>query len=102
MYKAIVKFADIQDNYTIYNPGDTYPRKGICVSDARLWELVTGNNRRGIPLIAAVEAPKTGGKPKKAEPVEDFMNKPEISPEQPVKEEAKKPVKRGRKKKDAE
>lgn len=100
MYKATVRFADIQDNYTVYNPGDTFPRTGKTVSRDRIAELSTCANRRGIPLIALVEAPETVKKPVKAEIPEDFMNKPEISPDEP-KEEAKKPVKRGRKKKDA-
>lgn len=94
MYKAIESFADIQDNNTIYKPGDVFPRNGVTVSNERLLELSSTNNLLRKPLIAAVEAPKRAEKPIVAEIDEDFMNKPEIAEE--------KPKKRGRKNKDAE
>lgn len=94
MYKAIVSFADVQDNNTIYNPGDIFPRNGVTVSNERLLELSSRNNTLGKALITAVEAPKRAEKPAKAEIDEDFINKPEIAEE--------KPKKRGRKNKDAE
>jgi hypothetical protein len=108
MYKVIVRFADIQDSYTVYNPGDIYPREGLKVSAERLAELTSANNKRGVPVIVFVKdytptepsiSPKKVEKPEEAEIPEDFMNKPETGKKTPT--EAKKPIKRGRRKKDA-
>ena len=55
MYKVIKYFEDLQDNSRPYNEGDTYPRKGLRVSKARLAELASNKNRRGEPLIVEVE-----------------------------------------------
>lgn len=64
MYKVIEYFEDLQDKKFAYNVGDKYPRKGIEVTDKRIEELATTQNRRKIPLIKKVEEkPK---KPKKA------------------------------------
>lgn len=102
MYKVIVRFADIQDNYTIYNPGDTFPRNGLKVSAARLEELLSPANRRGKALIQYIpeEQPK---KPEKAPEKKTATNT--ITKVKKAKDGAntteEKP-KRGRKKKDAE
>ena len=61
MYKVIEYFTDLQDNDRPYNVGETFPRKGLKVSDERLAELAGTENRRGIKLIEFVE-----DKPKKA------------------------------------
>ena len=63
MYKVIEYFEDLQDNSFAYNAGDKYPRKGIEVTDKRIKELATTQNRRKIPLIKKAEEKK----PKKAE-----------------------------------
>ena len=52
MYKVIKLFADLQDNNHVYNVGDTYPRKGVSVTDARIAELAGNTNKQGTPLIA--------------------------------------------------
>ena len=54
-YKTIVFFTDLQDKGHPYNVGDPFPREGFSVSDARLNELASGKNRRGIPLIEKME-----------------------------------------------
>lgn len=65
MYKVIEYFEDLQDKKFAYNVGDEYPRKGLEVTDKRIEELATTQNRRKIPLIKKVEEkPK---KPKKAD-----------------------------------
>ena len=94
MYKVIKFFTDLQDNSYAYREGETFPREGVKVSDARLKELSTTANRRGIPLIEKVEdEPKAE---EVIEPAEDFMNPPEEKP-------AEKPrKKRGRPRNDAE
>lgn len=58
MYKVIVTFHDAQDNFHEYLVGDTYPREGLEVSEARLKELSTDQNRRVMPLIQKVAAKK--------------------------------------------
>lgn len=63
MYKAIKRFADLQDNNHVYEAGDVFPRKGFNVSDARLAELSSSKNKQHEPLIELVkEAPKTAAK----------------------------------------
>lgn len=58
MYKVIEFFHDLQDGCHAYNPGDTFPREGMNVSDDRLAELAGTNNRRGVQLIEKVEPKK--------------------------------------------
>ncbi len=53
-YKVIENFADLQDKQHVYLAGDTFPRKGVEVSDERIAELSGSNNRIGIPLIEKV------------------------------------------------
>ena len=51
MYKAIVYFTDAQDNGYQYNVGDTFPRVGLVVTPERTRELLSGDNKRGVPVI---------------------------------------------------
>lgn len=53
-YIATEYFEDIADRRHKYKVGDTFPRKGLTVSEARLAELSSDGNRRGRPVIAAV------------------------------------------------
>ena len=62
-YKVIDYFEDLQDNSFAYNVGDEYPRKGLEVTDKRIKELATTQNRQKKPLIKKVEEKK----PKKAD-----------------------------------
>lgn len=71
-YRVIEKFTDLKDDNHVYNPGDAFPREGAEVSDARLAELSSESNRRGIPLIEKVagslyNTPVTPVQPEKAE-----------------------------------
>ena len=54
MYKALISFTDLEDNNYRYHPGDIFPRYGIEVSAERISDLLTGNNRRHIPVIEEV------------------------------------------------
>lgn len=56
-YKVIKKFRDLQDNAYIYNVGDKYPRKGR-LNKERVEELMSNNNKMGIPLIMEIEGDK--------------------------------------------
>lgn len=51
MYKVIKYFTDLQDKDHAYNVGDTYPRKGLKVTDERIAELAGSENKQGVPLI---------------------------------------------------
>lgn len=53
--KVIKYFTDLQDNNHEYNEGDVFPREGKEVSEERLAELSTKNNRQGVPLIERVQ-----------------------------------------------
>lgn len=54
-YEVIRYFTDAQDNEHAYHEGDIYPRDGLSVSDARVKDLLSGNNFQRIPLIKRIE-----------------------------------------------
>ena len=58
MYRVIEYFTDLQDDDHEYRTGDIFPREGLKVSEARLAELASAENLRGIPLIELVEPEK--------------------------------------------
>lgn len=60
MYRVIEYFTDLHDDDHEYREGDVFPREGLKVSEARLAELVSAENLRGIPLIELVEPEKAG------------------------------------------
>ena len=55
MYRVLERFSDLTDGGHVYKIGDRYPRKGLDVTDARLKELQSAENRRKKPLIFALE-----------------------------------------------
>ena len=54
-YTVIHYFEDLQDFNHPYKVGDTFPRLGMVVTDARLKELASSNNKQHKPLIKKVE-----------------------------------------------
>lgn len=94
MYRVIAPFTDLQDNNFKYQLGAEYPRAGLEVSKARIEELSTKKNRRGIPLIE-----KIGVDPvelEKEEPLPFTEPAEEIEEEKPVeKPKAKRSRKKG-------
>lgn len=68
-YEVIRYFTDAQDNEYAYHEGDTYPRDGLSVSDARVKDLLSGNNFQKIPLIRRVE----NAQPKKVKKAEEIV-----------------------------
>lgn len=58
MYKVLRHFYDLANNGYEYNEGDVYKHDGV--SDKRLAELSSANNKLGVPLIVKIEQ-----KPKK-------------------------------------
>ena len=51
-YTVICAFNDLRDNGHLYKVGTTYPRAGMSVTDKRIAELSTDNNKAHRPLIA--------------------------------------------------
>ena len=64
MYKVLKHFTDLQDKGYPYNEGDIFPRDGLVVSEARLKELSSTNNRRKEILIEFVEEEQVQEEPK--------------------------------------
>lgn len=64
MYRVLAYFTDLQDNNHPYTEGKPFPRDGLTVSEARLKELSSTNNKRGIKLIEFVEEEQVQGQPK--------------------------------------
>ena len=64
MYRVLETFDDLMDAtptkggmiYHRYEKGDLYPRPGATPTMARVMELASDQNRRGMPLIAPVVA----------------------------------------------
>jgi hypothetical protein len=54
-YQVIHYLQDLQDFNHKYQVGDTFPRLGLKVTDGRLEELASSNNKQGKPLIEKVE-----------------------------------------------
>lgn len=67
MYRVIKSFTDLQDGNYLYRVGDEFPRTGKKVTDERIDELASPDNRQRTPLIKAVDEPK-------AEPVADVTD----------------------------
>ena len=90
MYKVIKFFTDLKDHDHAYRVGDIFPRKGLTVSEERLKELSTDQNKRGIPLIKAVAENKPEPEAE-AEPQEEPEPMPENEPEAEIEPEKNEP-----------
>lgn len=62
-YEVIHFFTDLRDYDHPYNVGDEFPRQGVTVSEKRLAELSSSNNRQRRPLIKAVDDGETQDPP---------------------------------------
>lgn len=58
MYRAIERFADLEDGKHIYGIGEPFPRKGYEPTDERLKELSGSDNKVGKPVIQYFDDPK--------------------------------------------
>lgn len=67
-------FTDAQDNEYAYHEGDIYPREGHTVSEARLKDLLSGNNFQRVALIKRVEKVEAPKKKEVQEEVQDNEN----------------------------
>ena len=95
MYKVIKYFTDLQDNSRPYNVGDTYPRKGLTVSEARIKELMGSNNLQNTPLIEEIV---TKAKPKNKANAEEPKDTAEVNVEEAAEELVEEPKKTTRRK----
>jgi hypothetical protein len=59
MYKVVKLFNDLKDSEHLYNVGDTYPREGLDVDDARINELLSEDNLQSTPLIKEIKKAQT-------------------------------------------
>ena len=66
MYKVIVGFKDLRDGNYAYKAGDVFPRDDKKVSDERLTELSSINNKRHTKLIEEIRAEPKKTMPKKS------------------------------------
>ena len=53
MYKALIQFRDTDG--AVYDKGGSYPRGNV--SQARIQQLLTANNKTNAPVIVAIELP---------------------------------------------
>lgn len=86
-YVVVKTFTDMQDNNYRYEVGAEYPRIGLEVSKARLDELASNKNRRGIALIEEVA---------EEEVAEEAVMEKDVTEDEPVKKAST--PRRGRKK----
>lgn len=98
-YRVIKDFTDLQDDNHIYFAGDTFPREGVDVDNARLMELSSDANKRGEALLEVVDDPETDVEPE-AEPEAEIQ--PEADENEAIEEtvgEVEKAPKKGNKSK---
>ena len=94
MYRVIKRFVDLQDGSHLYEVGEPFPRSGKEVSEARLTELATANNRQKMPLIEKIEDDQVT----EQEPEEAPEMEPEPEEEPETEEAPEEPKKKGKKK----
>lgn len=90
-YKVIRYFVDLHDLGHVYCEGDIFPRDGLTVSDQRINELSSSDNRRGVPLIVKIKDTQECVSEVKEEPL-----KTETAVSTPEAVEAKKKAKKTR------
>ncbi len=55
-YEVLQKFVDLQDKKKVYNVGDSFPKPANKkVTEERINELSSENNKRGKALIKEIE-----------------------------------------------
>lgn len=98
-YRVIKDFTDLQDDNHVYYAGDTFPREGVEVENARCLELSTEANKRGEVLIEVVEE-AGDAVPEMAPEAEIQPEKDEIKTEEEPVDEVKKAPKTAKGKKE--
>ena len=83
-YEVVHFFTDLRDYDHPYNVGDEFPRQGVTVSDERLAELSSSNNKQRRPLIKAVGEPdgqKSEDQKPQNDPPQGGSAEPTVAPE---------------------
>lgn len=107
-YVVLEMFGDAEDSSRTYMPGDIYPIVGVEPTEERIKELSTDANKRGRPVIKAMdEEPVVVAEVEEPieEPAEEPIEEPVEEPaEEPIEEELEedKPVSKRRRKKKGE
>ena len=94
-YIVVKDFSDIQDERHVYHAGDIFPRMGLEVSEERVAELASKDNKRGEILIEAIDVEQEGSQESEIRSVSDET---EVFDEI-IAEEKKSPKKRNKKEK---
>lgn len=100
-YKVVIRFMDLEDNNFIYEEGWDFPRANHFVSEQRIKELSTSDNRQGMPLIVESGEVKMNGGAPREEPVVEEIAEPiiEAEPVAEVQEELPEKVEKPKKSK---
>lgn len=70
MNRVIHDFRDLYDGEHQYRTGDTFPRDGLEVTDARIKELSGSDNAAGFPVIAPERAAEPRNEEEQDKPTE--------------------------------
>lgn len=85
-YVVIEAFVDLQNDNHRYSVGDKFPHADIEVSDKRISDLLSGNNKRRTPLIK--EAEDKAIKPVKSVPAVEPAETVESTDAEPIIDDA--------------
>lgn len=70
-FVVLKDFTDLQDNRHVYHAGDSFPRNGVEVSEERVAELASADNKRGVALIKSIEVESESAQKGEIQPVSD-------------------------------
>lgn len=58
-FLVVVPFIDLEDGHHMYRKGDIYPREGLNVSDERIMQLLSTQNKAHKSFLERVAEPIT-------------------------------------------
>lgn len=77
-FLVITPFVDLEDGHYMYRKGDIYPREGLNVSDERIMQLLSNQNKAHKSFLERV-----------AEPITEKISVVDATTEQPKKKRTK-------------
>lgn len=77
-FLVIAPFVDLEDGHHMYRKGDVYPREGLKVSEERIMQLLSNQNKARKSFIERV-----------AEPITEKISVVDATTEQPKKKRTK-------------
>lgn len=89
MFTSVAEWRDLTDGH-LYHAGDPYPWDGRTISDERIKQLSTAQNKAGFTLIKAVEDKKVQTAEEEADPAEIAEKTAENADEKPKRQSRKK------------